>query len=227
VSRAPLIVLGAGRQGRNVTDLCRALGFVPEGFLDDTMPAGTVVDGVPVVGPFSDLGRHLARADATFAVAVGAAAARRAFSARIPADRRPALVHPTAVLAAAATVLPGAFVAEFCRVRSGALVGQGALVESHSGLGVDSRLGDFATTGPGVQATAGTRVGEEAFLGANAVVANEARVGARAVVAAGAVVLEDVPDGAFVAGVPAVVRPRAAAPGQEPRRAGGYRAPST
>ena len=47
------------------------------------------------------------------------------------------------------------------------------------------------------------RVGDGAFFGTGAIVTPGLRVGADAKVGAGAVVLEDVPEGATVVGVPA------------------------
>ena len=48
-------------------------------------------------------------------------------------------------------------------------------------------------------------VGDNVLIGANAVVLEGVRIGQGAVVAAGAIVIEDVPEGAVVAGVPARV----------------------
>jgi acetyltransferase-like isoleucine patch superfamily enzyme len=89
--------------------------------------------------------------------------------------------------------------------------------------GVD--IGDDTLIGPGVriisyqhrfaagqtirsQTTEGEaiRIGRDCWIGANAVILAGVKVGEGAVVAAGAVVTRDVPDGALVAGVPAVVK---------------------
>jgi FlaA1/EpsC-like NDP-sugar epimerase len=51
--RRDLVILGAGRQGRNINDVCVTLGRPVLGFLDDTKPAKEKVNGVPVLGGFA------------------------------------------------------------------------------------------------------------------------------------------------------------------------------
>jgi acetyltransferase-like isoleucine patch superfamily enzyme len=59
---------------------------------------------------------------------------------------------------------------------------------------------------PGAHIAGSVRVGFGSVVSMGASVVQGRRVGRNAVIAAGAVVLEDVPDRALVAGVPAVVK---------------------
>lgn len=99
----------------------------------------------------------------------------------------------------AARVEAGVRMGEGCRIRSGAVVARG------------TRLGYGVLVGPNVvfvdddDNLGPSTVGDGAHIGANAVVDAGLRIGARARVKPGAVVLADVPEGAIVAGNPAVV----------------------
>jgi len=105
----------------------------------------------------------------------------------------PAQVDPDA------RVEPGVHLGESCRIRSGAVIARG------------TRLGYGVVVGPNAvfvddeENLGPTTVGDGACIGANAVVDAGLHIGARARVKPGAVVLDDVPDGAIVAGNPAVV----------------------
>lgn len=66
------------------------------------------------------------------------------------------------------------------------------------------RLGDYVTVAPGAVLSGEVTVEHDAFIGANATVIHGGiTIGPGAYVGAGAVVLNDVPPGAVVAGVPA------------------------
>ena len=201
---APLVILGAGRQGRNALLVAQASEREVLGFLDDTWPAGERVDGVLVLGGLELVGSP-ALAQAEHFVALGRGEDRRRIAHQVVRARLrlATLRHPSSVVSAWARIGAGSYVAPWVNLRSGARLGPGALVEAYVTLGVDARVGAFAGCGPGVQLTGGVRVGRLAYVGAGAVVTNEARVGARAIVGAGAVVLGATPAGSFFVGVPA------------------------
>jgi acetyltransferase-like isoleucine patch superfamily enzyme len=67
----------------------------------------------------------------------------------------------------------------------------------------DCVLEEAAHIGPGAVLAGGVRVGAGALIGAGAVVRPGITIGAGAVIGAGAAVVEDVPPGTRVMGVPA------------------------
>lgn len=79
-----------------------------------------------------------------------------------------------------------------------------AITTSH--IGCDVTVVGSVTIGIRGAGTAGPTIGDRAFIGAGARVIGPIHVGAEARVGANAVVLDDVPDGATVVGVPARVR---------------------
>lgn len=162
--------------------------------------------GVPVVGIDADLVR-LARelaVDRVF-VAIGDNAARSAVTNRCDADGLPAetAVSRFAMVSHTATILDGAALLPGSVVNAGTTIGRGTIVNTNASVDHDCTVGDFVHVAPGVSIAGGVRVGSGTLIGIGARVLPYLTIGARAVVGAGAVVVNDVPDGAMVTGMPA------------------------
>lgn len=124
-----------------------------------------------------------------------------------------------------ARIEPGAIIREHVEIGEGAVIMMGAIVNIGAKIGegtmidMGAVLGGRATVGKRCHIGAGTvlagviepasakpvEISDDVMIGANAVVLEGVYVGPQAVIAAGAVVVEDVPERAVVAGVPARV----------------------
>ncbi|MDR3304631.1 MAG: 2,3,4,5-tetrahydropyridine-2,6-dicarboxylate N-acetyltransferase [Clostridiales Family XIII bacterium] len=124
-----------------------------------------------------------------------------------------------------ARIEPGAIIREQAEIGEnavimmGAVINIGAVVGAGTMIDMGAILGGRATTGRNCHVGAGAVLAgvieppsaepvvleDDVLVGANAVVLEGVRIGRGAVVAAGAVVIDDVPAGAVVAGVPARV----------------------
>jgi UDP-perosamine 4-acetyltransferase len=169
---------------------------------------GTAITGlgVPVLGLDADLAQ-VARdngVDRVF-VAIGDNTARSAVTHRCEADgltpetamSRFAMVSNTAIVLAGAALLPGAV------VNAGTTIGRGTIVNTNASVDHDCVVGEFVHVAPGVAIAGGVNIGSGTLIGIGARVLPNLTIGARAVVGAGAVVVNDVPDGAMVTGMPA------------------------
>ena len=98
-------------------------------------------------------------------------------------------------------------------INIGAVVGEGTMVDMNAVIGARAIIGKYCHIGAG-SVIAGVLeppsarpviIEDRVLIGANAVVLEGVRIGMGSIVAAGAVVIEDVPEGVVVAGIPAKV----------------------
>jgi UDP-2-acetamido-3-amino-2,3-dideoxy-glucuronate N-acetyltransferase len=127
-------------------------------------------------------------------------------------------VYPPTVVLSGAQLGTDVVVGAFCFVASGAVVGAGTRIQSHTSVWDGVVLGEDVFVGPGAQFTNMhharaafprspnweiTIVEDGATVGANATLVAPVRVGKYAVIGAGAVVTHDVPANGIVVGNPA------------------------
>jgi sugar O-acyltransferase (sialic acid O-acetyltransferase NeuD family) len=176
------------------------------GFLDDDpAKAGTVLAGVPVLGPVEAVADH---PEAGLVICAGRGVSRRAIVARL-ADLGVTGERYATILA------PGVHVPDGCRVGGGSILLAGTVLTAEVTVGRhvvcmpnvtlthDDVLDDFATLAAGVALGGGVHVGEAAYLGMNSSVRELRQVGAEAVLGMGAALVSDQPPGSVWAGVPA------------------------
>jgi sugar O-acyltransferase (sialic acid O-acetyltransferase NeuD family) len=199
------VIWGASGHGRVVADVGRLAGYTPVFFVDDAPArAGSRVADLPVVDAEAGLARARSEGCA-MAFGVGDNRVRARLHARSVAAGLscPALIHPSAIVAASATIEDAVVVAAAAVVNPDARVERGAIVNTGAVIEHDCVIGAFAHVSPGAVLTGGVTVGASAHVGAGAIVLVGRRIGTEAQVGAGAVVTRDVEAGAIVMGVPA------------------------
>ena len=206
----PLIIVGAGRQGRNIRDVCEVLGIAVEGFLDDTQPAGARVNGALVLGGFGRLDDPALLAKSGWIVGLGDNRIRRDLSRKIRAGGGAlrSIVHPNCEISPWSEIGLGVYIANFTRVLPNSRVGDYAMIEALTSVGADIEVGEAAFIGPGCILTGGARIGPGAFVGAGSVVLDKGVVGANSVIGAGSTVIDPIPDNCLAVGTPARVKKR-------------------
>lgn len=208
----PLLIIGAGGLGREVLETVRyavADGFPWSivGFLDDH-PArhGSMVGGVPVLGPSDEVHGH---ADAAVIVCVASSHtpdSRALLVKRLALDpvRFATIVHPSVVVPGSCSLAEGSILLANTVLTADVEIGRHVVVMPQSTLTHDVRIEDFATLASGVRVGGSVTVGEAAYVGAGVMVRENLSIGARSVIGMGAMVTKPVPAGQTWCGVPAV-----------------------
>lgn len=200
-SSSAIVIFGGGGRARVCIDLLRLTGgYEIIGVIDDKLPPGTSVLGVPVIGGRDRLTDLRARG---VRFAVNALGSAEHAEPRLVVHRllettgfvQPNLIHPRAmvepsvVMGTANHILAGAIVGSAVRLGSGVTVNCGAIA-SH-----DSVLDDHVHLAPGAILAGSVHVGAESLVGMGATVYLKVRLGRRVRIKNGSHVFGNVPDG--------------------------------
>lgn len=208
----PVLVIGAGGHGRVVADALRAAGRKVLGFLDPVPGLkGTCIDGFEVLGDDSVLEDYapdtVLLANGVGMIGTATTARRRVYERLMGSGFRFATVqHPSATISISAVVLPGAQAMAGSVVQPGAAIGENSILNTGALVDHDCVIGRHCHIAPGVTLSGAVRIGDDSQIGTGASVIQGITIGVGALIAAGAVVVDDVPDGARVMGVPARVK---------------------
>lgn len=199
-----IVVYGGGGHGKSLIELIRALGsYRIVGVVDDNLPKGLSLLGVPVLGgaqALPDLHRDGVRLAANAVGGIGN------LSVRVEIFRRlaeagfgcPALVHPRAFVEASAALAPGTQVFPQAYIGSEVEVGFGTIINTGAIVSHDCKLGSYVNLSPGAILAGGVQVGEGVLIGMGVTVNLLVRIGRGARIGNGATVKNDVPDGGLV-----------------------------
>lgn len=199
-----LILFGGGGHGKILIDLIRAAGaFRLVGILDDGLPAGSEVLGVPVLGGAKDLEEWRDRGVALAANGVGGignvGARLNIFDLLGKAGFAfPTLIHPTAVIERSATLEAGAQILAQAYIGGAARVGFGSVLNVGAIVSHDCVLGRVVNLSPGATLAGMVTVEDHAQIGMRATVNVKITIGAGALLGNGCTVKADVPPGTRV-----------------------------
>lgn len=202
MTSAPVLVFGAGGQGRVVAETVQAQGRIVDGFIDDGLAVGTLVLGLPVLGDAAWLASQPPRV-----VALGLGDNRRREQVALLLESQGhtlgVFVHPTAWISPSAKLGAGTVALPRVVVHTEARVGRGVILNTGCIVEHECSVGDFAHLSPAATLGGGAIVGRRSHIGIGATLLHLARVGEDCIVGAGAVVLKELGDGLTAVGVPA------------------------
>lgn len=204
-----VIIVGGGGFGRelisHVTD-CHRAGRLPPvgGYLDDLgdvlAPFGHYE--VPYLGRIDD---YEPREGDLLTLAVGSPKGKRAISARLKVrgGRFATVVHPSAIESPTCRMGEGVIVGTHAGPGVDTMLGDFVTLNSYSGIGHDAVIGAFTTISGHCDITGGAQIGEDVFIGSNASILPGVNIGDRASVGAGSIVYRTIKAGATVYAPPA------------------------
>lgn len=187
MNKTRLLVVGAGGHGRSVAEAAALSGkFEVVGFLDDSLPSGETVLGVPVLGPVASMADQRAAAEQAI-VAIGNNGVREKLMLQLATAgfdlatvvHPRAIVSPSAVLGKGATVMAGSIVGTEARLGMGSIVNCGAVVDHHA------TVEEFGHLGVNASMVGGTVLGRGAWMQAGAALGYGVKVPAGVTLALG------------------------------------------
>ncbi len=199
-----IIVYGGGGHGKSLIDLLRSLGvYSILGVVDDGLPSGELVMGVPVLGGQSilpELHRRGVRLAVNAVGGIGNLGVRvKVFEQLQRAGFTcPALVHPTAFVEASASLSPGVQVFPHAYVGSEARLGYGVITNTGAVVSHNCWLGDYVNISPGALLAGDVTIGAGTLVGMGVTINLRVRIGSGVRIGNSAVIKEDVPDSAIV-----------------------------
>jgi acetyltransferase EpsM len=113
------------------------------------------------------------------------------------------VVHARACVSPTARLKEGVFVAAGAIINAQATIGAHAIINTGAVVEHDVEVGDFAHVAPRAAIGGGARIGYQTRVGLGASIRDHVVIGSRVTVGMGAVVVNDVPDGQTVMGIPA------------------------
>jgi len=199
-----LILVGGGGHALVVADAALH-AFTLAGFFDDNPEArlGPLFDR-PRLGSFEDLRTFKPAPDQTLILAVGELSTRRQALAHLGDRTKFArVIHPSAHIAAKASLGAGVFVGPHAIVHTAAKLEDHAIVNSGAIIEHECRIGLNTHVAPGAVLGGNVHIGADCLIGLGSRVLPGLVIGAGSTIGAGAVVTKDVPPGSTLRGVPA------------------------
>ena len=187
-------LFGASGHAKVIMDMIEAQGDAV-GVLYDDAPRCDTLWGHRVLRA-SDV-----RVEGPMIISIGSNRVRRLIAERYPL-RYARAVHPTAQVAATATLGEGTVVMHGAIIQADARIGRHCIINTGASVDHECRIGDYVHISPHATLCGNVQVGEGAWIGAGATVIPGIKIGAGATVGAGSVVVRDIPDGATAYGNP-------------------------
>lgn len=204
IDERSLLVYGGGGHGKAVIELVRALdGFELVGVVDDSIPAGSRVMGLEVLGAgdqLIDLRRQGIGLAANAVGGIGDIGSRVRVFERLRAAgfSFPTLVHPTAFVEPSASLAQGVQIFPQAYVGSEAVLGEGVIVNTAAVVSHDCILEDYVNIAPGTLLAGDVQVGERTLIGMGVTVNLSVHIGADSRVGNSAVIKADIPEAVVV-----------------------------
>jgi len=199
-----ILIYGGGGHAKSVIDMIRALGGYPiAGIIDDGLPEGSSVMGVPVLGgqnkldELHDLGIKLA---VNSVGGIGNPDVRvKVFEHLDQAGFSfPTFVHPRACIEPTVKIAEGTQIMALSYIGSDSTIGFGCVINYGAIVSHDCQLADYVNLSPGSALAGGVKIGDRSQVGMNATVNLNLSIGHYVRIGNGATVKQDVMDNSII-----------------------------
>lgn len=207
-----LVIIGAGGFGREVCWLVKRINqtkqfWQVEGFIDDTIERGELINRVPVLGNLEDLQQCSEKMGVV--CAVGSAAIRKKIIVNLKKNQTlyfPNLIDPSVCFSEDIKMGEGNIICAGTILTTNITLGNFNILNLNCTIGHDVIIEDFVTVYPGVNISGKVVIGNESELGTGAKIIQGKKIINKVVVGAGAVITKDITEQGTYVGVPAKKR---------------------
>jgi sugar O-acyltransferase (sialic acid O-acetyltransferase NeuD family) len=204
-----VIIYGAGGLGREVYDTLLLLNLKEEvynvlGFIDDGVEKNILVNGLPVLGGADAL--EELQGEIGIILAVANPSIRKQLHKNHKARFKfPNIIHPAAIISKYSSIGEAILIQAFCIVAANAKVGDGVMMNAHSGVGHDAQVDDYCSIMSFCDLAGNSKLGTLSFVGTGAKVIPGISIAAESYLCAGAVVFKNVENKSKLLGNPAKI----------------------
>jgi len=199
-----ILVYGGGGHAKTIIEMIRALGcYQIAGIVDDGIPMGSIVSGVPVLGGGEVLPALAAQGLRLVANGIGGILDHRVrfkiFELlEVCGFSFPALVHPRAIVEPSAQVGEGVQVFANAYIGSESVLHPRCMVNTSAVVSHECEIGSYSHIAPGALLAGLVHVGERTLVGMGVTTTIGVHIGSRVRIGNGAMLLADIPDRTIV-----------------------------
>lgn len=200
-----IVIIGAGQQGRICKRIAIENGMEVAAFVDDFITGE--VEGVKVYNSIESIADY---AEYKYHIGIGEIEPRKKFCEEVKRLELETvnLIDAGAIIEDGAKIGSGNFIQKLAIIYSSAEIGDNNIINCKAVCATDSKIGDNNNISMGCNVCGGVELGNNNYVGCQASLVSGVIVGNDTVIGAASAVLEDVGDGMFVAGAPAVKKER-------------------
>jgi UDP-perosamine 4-acetyltransferase len=203
-SATHILIYGAGGHAKAVMEMVKAIGsFQIAGIIDDNVPPGMEVLGIPVLGKgniIAQLTEHGLKLAANGVGGIIDINIRvKLFELMEKSGMTfPALVHPRAFSEPSAEIGEGVQVFANAYVGSSTILHHRCMINTNSVVSHDCEIGAYTHIAPGALLAGHVHVGAKSLVGMGVTTAIGIRIGSGVRIGNGAVIFADVPDKSII-----------------------------
>ena len=204
-----IVIIGAGGFGREVKTLIddinkKELQYQFEGYYDDNLPKGTIINKFPVLGNIEEL--NSSTADISVVLGIGIPEVKSKIIDRLTNSKLnfPTLIHPSVIKSEEdVTIGKGTVVCAGTIITCNIQIKNFVTLNLMCTVGHDTIIENYASFMPSVNVSGEVLIKEKVYVGTGAKIINQVIIGKATIVGAGAVVSKSLPDFCTAVGIPA------------------------
>lgn len=205
-----IVIIGSGGVGREVSLIIQQINYLEPtwnliGFVDDDIDSwGKFINGYSVIGGVETLNFY--NEDCYVVIAIANYSVKKSIVEKLNNRFKFAtIINPKVWIHDFMTIGEGSIIYEGAIITSNVEIGKHVIISPKCGIGHDSVIKDYSSLLWNVNISGADTIEEGVLIGSGATVIQNKVIGKGSTVGAGSVVIDDIPSGATVVGVPGKV----------------------